>query len=64
MQTDALTLLQKQMEEEKVSVVDALVSAAAADHAEYRAMCGQIRGLAIAQRLVADMEKRLQRQEE
>lgn len=37
----------------------ALVSGAAKDFAEYREMCGVIRGLALAQREVADLEKHI-----
>jgi hypothetical protein len=37
----------------------ALVSGAAKDHAEYREMCGVIRGLALAQREVADLAKHI-----
>ena len=64
MEEDALSLLVKQMDDEKLSVAESLVNGSALDFAEYRRMCGVIRGLELAQRIVGEMRERLQKQDE
>jgi len=53
-------VIQKEIEERKAGLVQALVDAAAPDYAEYRAMCGEIRGLSYAQTYVTDLVRRLE----
>lgn len=64
METDALSLLVKQMDDEKLSVAESLVNGSATDFPEYRRMCGVIRGLELAQRIVGEMRERMQKQDE
>lgn len=64
MESDVLSLLVKQMEEEKSTMKDTLVEGAVGTFDKYREMCGRIYGLAIAQRIVGDMSERLRRQDE
>ena len=64
METDVLSLLVKQMDDEKLTVAESLVNGSAMDFAEYRRMCGVIRGLELGQRIVSEMMERLRRQEE
>ena len=64
MENDILSLLHKQMDTEKVQIAEAMVRGSAADFAEYRHMCGVLSGLERAQRVLADMQDRLRRQEE
>jgi hypothetical protein len=64
MSDDVLSLLHKQMDTEKVHVAEALVQGSATDFADYRHMCGVIKGLELSQRVLADMQERLRRQEE
>ena len=64
MQVDAMTLLKKQMDEEVSALSGPLCEGAAKDFAEYREMCGKIYGLSRARLFVADMEARLQQDDE
>lgn len=64
MESDVLSLLVKQMDDEKLSVAESLVNGSAMDYAEYRRMCGIIRGLELGQRIVGDMRVRLKQQDE
>jgi hypothetical protein len=64
MESNALDLLVKQMEEEKLVFSQALLSGTLKDFAEYKAICGKISGVAVAQRLVGEMKIRLQKQNE
>jgi hypothetical protein len=64
MDTDALSLLIKQMEADKEGVVVAITRGNVKDFAEYQSLCGRIRGISACQQLVKDMESRLQRQDD
>ena len=64
MENDVLSLLKKQMQTEIEAVSQALVSSGARDFAEYTAMCGKVTGLMVAQRLVGDMQARLQHEDD
>jgi len=59
MTMDAMTLLKKQMEDEKNELAAAVIEGCM-EYDEYRRACGVIRGLSLAQRLVSEMEVRLQ----
>jgi len=52
-------LLNKKFEDSKSSHVEALVNGASKDYAEYRELCGVIRGLQTAQRELADLVRRV-----
>lgn len=64
MENNILSLLVKQMEDEKDTVMGVTMDGTAKDFAEYRAMCGTVKGLALAQRIVLDMQARLKQQDE
>ena len=44
----------------RIQIADALANGAAKDYAEYRAMCGEIRGLLAAEMHVQDLAKHLE----
>lgn len=62
MEQDALSLLIKQMEEDKQAFMTAVTRGAPKDFAEYQAACGQIRGIVNCQSRVNDMILRLNRE--
>lgn len=64
MENDVLSLLHKQMDDEKLRIADVLVHSAATDFADYMRMCGVINGLELAQRTLGEMAERLRKQEE
>jgi hypothetical protein len=59
MANTVMELLQQKLEERKKVIVESLGSGAAKDYAEYRDMCGVIRGLTTAQQEVEDLVRRL-----
>ena len=64
MDTDVMSLLLKQMEEDKQNAVIALIRGNVKDFAEYQSLCGRVRGISDCQQWVKDMESRLQRQDD
>lgn len=64
MANDVLSLLVKQMDEEKLAMAEALVNGSAMDFPEYKRMVGVIRGLELGQRIVGEMAQRLREQDE
>lgn len=54
-----LDVLNKKIEDIKTSHVEALVGGAVKDYADYRELCGLIRGLQTAQRELADLVRRV-----
>ena len=60
----ALGVLAKQLREKREQLVEALAGVSAQDYAEYRAMCGEIRGLLIAERFTSDLAKHLEDSDE
>ena len=64
METDALSLLIKQMEDDKQSAIIAITRGNLKDFAEYQSLCGRVRGISDCQQLVRDMESRLLRQDD
>ena len=57
---DALEVLVKECREKKEQLSQALMGAAAKDYAEYRAICGEIRGLSYAEQAIKDLAKKLE----
>jgi hypothetical protein len=55
-----LEVLSKQYQSKRMQIVEALSSGAAKDYAEYRAMCGEVRGLLTAEIYIEDLAKRLE----
>ena len=54
-----MDLLKRKLVEQEESHVQALVGGAVKDYAEYRELCGVIRGLQTAQREIADLVRKL-----
>lgn len=52
--------LLKELETMKKGISDALVGGKCPDFAEYRYLCGQVRGLLAAQALIEDLARRTQ----
>lgn len=61
---DALELLTKRNTEDIDSNVDFLISGGAADYAEYKHICGVIRGLNLANAQIRDLAERLSKQDD
>jgi hypothetical protein len=57
---NALEVLVKECREKKEQLSQALMGAAAKDYAEYRAICGEIRGLSYAEETIKDLAKKLE----
>jgi hypothetical protein len=55
-----LEVLLKQYKDKRSQLADAVSSGAAKDYAEYRALCGEIRGLLIAESYLLDLAKNLE----
>jgi hypothetical protein len=55
-----LEVLSKQYQSKRMQIVQALSSGAAKDYAEYRAMCGEVRGLLTAEIYIEDLAKHLE----
>ena len=54
----------KEIEEKQKYLADALASGAAKDYAEYKFMCGEIRGLSFAQSYINDLVRRMEQNED
>ena len=59
MATTVMELLQKKLEDRKTHIVESLGAGAAKDYAEYRDLCGVIRGLMTAQQEIEDLVRKL-----
>jgi len=57
---DMLELLMKQVDEERIRMVEDLGEGKAQDYAQYQFSAGVIRGLLMSQRIISDMAKRLE----
>ena len=57
---NTLKVLVHQYRDKRMQIVDAVSNGAAKDYAEYRAMCGEIRGLLAAEMHVQDLAKHLE----
>ena len=59
-----LEVLLRQYKDKRNQLADAISSGAAKDFAEYRALCGEIRGLLIAESYLTDLAKNLENSDE
>jgi hypothetical protein len=59
MSNTVMDVLQRKLQEQEESHVQALVGGAATDFAAYRELCGVIRGLQTAQREIGDLVRKL-----
>lgn len=59
-----LEILFKQYRDKRNQIADAISGGAAKDYAEYRALCGEVRGLLTAESYLLDLAKNLENDDE
>lgn len=64
MANTVMELLHKKLGERKALVIQSLESGAAKDYAEYKDLCGMIRGLSAAQQEVEDLVRKLKEEDD
>lgn len=64
MATTAFTVVLKDIEEHRESIARALIDGTAKDFAEYRDLCGQIRGLSTAHMFITDLVRKMEQNED
>ena len=64
MATTAFDVVLKEIEERRESIGRAVIDGAARDYAEYRSMCGEIRGLSQAHIYITDLVRRMETEDE
>lgn len=64
MMDQTLEVLLRQYRDKRSQLADAVSSASAKDYAEYRAICGEIRGLLTAESYLLDLAKNLENSDE
>lgn len=63
MENSIFAMLHKQLAEDKAALIASLTAGHCKDYAEYRELCGRIRGLGIAQEHIEDAAKRFEQDE-
>lgn len=61
---NTLEVLLKYYRERRNNITDSMASGVAKDYAEYRAMCGEVRGLLSAEQYVIDLAKNMENSDE
>ena len=64
MAATVFSVILKELEEKQQSLADALASGAAKDFAEYKFMCGEIRGLSFAHAYVTDLVRKMEQDDD
>lgn len=64
MATTAFDVVIKELEERRESIASALISGAAKDFADYRDLCGEIRGLSRAHAFIVDLVQKMENNDE
>ena len=64
MATTVMDVLIRDIEDKRDTIARALVDGAARDYAEYRSMCGEIRGLSLAHSYVTDLVRRMEQDDD
>lgn len=62
--TTAFDVVLKEIEDRRESIGRAVIDGAAKDYAEYRSMCGEIRGLSHAHNYITDLVRRMETEDE
>jgi len=57
-------IILKDIEERREYVAKALIEGSAKEYSEYRSMCGEIRGLSLAQQTVIDLVRKLEKEDD
>jgi hypothetical protein len=55
-----LEVLLKQVRDKREQVIEAVANNAAKDYSEYQKLCGEIRGLSIAEGFILDLAKKME----
>ncbi len=64
MATTAFSVVFKELEERRESIASALISGAAKDFADYKDLCGEIRGLSRAHAFITDLVRKMENDDE
>jgi hypothetical protein len=64
MATTVFDVLTRDIEEKRETIARALVDGAARDYAEYKSMCGEIRGLSVAHAYINDLVRRMEQDDD
>ena len=62
--TKTLGILRKKLRERMNDIADTVAGGGAKDFGEYRNLCGQIHGLAVAEREILDLQSALEQSED
>ena len=64
MATTAFSVVMKEIEEHRESIARALIDGTARDYADYRSMCGEIRGLSVAHAFINDLVRKMEQDDD
>lgn len=64
MATTVFDVVIRDIEEKRDGIARALIDGGARDYAEYRSMCGEIRGLSLAHSYVTDLVRRMEQDDD
>ena len=64
MATTAFDVVLKHIEDQRESIARALVDGAARDLSEYKAMCGEIRGLSTTHMFITDLVRKMEQDDD
>ena len=64
MATTAFSVVMKDIEDTRESIARALLDGVAKDYAEYKALCGEIRGLSTAHMFIQDLVRKMESNED
>lgn len=64
MAASVMDVLLKNIEERREDLARALVDGTARDYAEYRSMCGEVRGLSVAHSFINDLVRKMEQDED
>lgn len=64
MTTTAFDVVLKEIKERRDALVEVLVDGTARDYAEYKNLCGEIRGLSLAQSYITDLVRQMEKYED
>ena len=62
--TTAFSVVFKEIEEHRDSIIRALIDGAAKDYAQYKSMTGEIRGLSLAHSFITDLVRKMEFEDE
>ena len=62
--TTAFSVVFKEIEEHRDSIIRALIDGAAKDYAQYKSMTGEIRGLSLAHSFITDLVRKMEQAED